>query len=305
MAKVNRRCFLAISASAVAVGGNVHANTMRQWSGSGLGARMTITLDHPDGADIARKAFAEVNRLEDIFSLYRADSALSRLNANGYLEHPPFELLECLSLCSSVHRATKGLFDPTIQSLWELYAEAYSAGSIPNPGDVSDRLAQVDWGRVEVASSAVRLQGTKLTLNGIAQGFVADKVATLLKRQGLTEVLINTGEMVAMGGEWPVILDDGQQHLGERIQLSDQALASSAPLGTVFDRQARVGHILDPRTGLAAKPRWRMISLLAPSAALADGLTTAMVLMDKREIDALLSNYSEAKVSSMKSTSRD
>ena len=81
---------------------------------------MTITLDHTDGERIARKAFAEVDRLEDIFSLYRANSALSRLNESGILTDPPFELLECLSLCGSVNRATGGLFDPTVQSLWHL-----------------------------------------------------------------------------------------------------------------------------------------------------------------------------------------
>jgi thiamine biosynthesis lipoprotein len=136
-----------------------------------------------------------------------------------------------------------------------------------------------------------------LTLNGIAQGFIADRVAGLLAAEGLTDILVDTGELRALGstptgGDWPVDLADGAGSLG----LRDQALASSAPLGTVFDAAGTAGHILDPRSGATARPRFRLVSVTAPSAALADGLSTALCLMDRPQIDATLARFPAARL---------
>ncbi|MFD1810237.1 FAD:protein FMN transferase [Gemmobacter lanyuensis] len=57
-------------------------------------------------------------------------------------------------------------------------------------------------------------------------------------------------------------------------------MATSAPLGTTFDAAGRVGHILNPLTGLAGAAQWRGVSISAPSAALADALSTAACLME-------------------------
>ena len=295
MTSLNRRRFLAISASALALAGPGHSGSLRQWSGSGLGAHMTITLDHADGEAIAERAFAEVDRLEDIFSLYRPASALSRLNAEGALENPPFELLECLGICGGVQRASGGAFDPTVQPLWRLYAEAFSNGRAPGTAEIRETLAMTGWNRVAIDPAAIRLdQGMALTLNGVAQGYVADRVAALLRAEGLDHVLIDTGEISALGGDWPVSLIAGNR-LGE-VPLRDRALASSAPLGTVFDTEGTVGHILDPVTGLPAAPVWRLVSVTAPGAALADALSTAAVLMKKSAIDAMLARYPRARL---------
>lgn len=294
MTTINRRRFLAISASAACLAGPAQASTLRQWSGTGLGARMTITLDHPQGESIARKAFVEVDRLENIFSLYRPHSALARLNADGLLKDPPFELLECLSLCAAAFRATGGFFDPTVQPLWKLYAQTWSQNRKPEEGEIASALEKVGWDKVDVSATAVRLApGSSLTLNGIAQGYVADRIAALLKRNGLTDILIDTGEHAAIGGNWPVMIDAGRM-VGP-IDLRDQALASSAPLGTVFDAQGQVGHILDPRTGLPAAAAWRVVSVTSSSAAIADAWSTAAALMNETEMLALFAQH-EAKL---------
>ena len=286
MKPLSRRRFLAISASAALLAGKSEAGALRQWTGSGLGARMTITLDHPDGEGIARRAFAEIDRLEDIFSLYRPASALSRLNADGVILDPPFELLECLSLCGGAHQSTGGLFDPTVQPIWRLYAEAHAAGRPPRDDEIEAALVNVGWSKVDMGPAAIRLpRGMALTLNGVAQGYVADRVATMLKRGGLSDILIDAGEFAALGGDWPVTIDAGRA--SRPVTLRDRALASSAPLGTVFDREGSVGHILDPRTGRPAVARWRLVSVTAESAALADALSTAAVLMDRAAMDAL------------------
>jgi thiamine biosynthesis lipoprotein len=296
---LSRRRFLTISAAALTCARTAQATTLHRWQGTALGARATITLSHPDAERITQTARAEIERLEQIFSLYRTSSALSQLNATGHLDAPPFELLDCLSLAATAHRATLGLFDPTVQPLWDLYARSHSAGHAPSDTEITAARARGHWADLRYDASAITLRpGMALTLNGIAQGYIADRVAHLLQAEGLSDILIDTGELRALGGtpqggDWPVTLDAPDR---PHISLRDRALASSAPLGTVFDAEATAGHILDPRTGKPATPRWHLISVTADSAALADALSTAMCLMSKEEIDAAASALKGAEV---------
>lgn len=302
MTHLSRRRFISIMAGLPALAGSVgraaQADTLFRWRGIALGAEAEIWLDHPRAAEITDGAAAEIARLEAIFSLTRNTSALSRLNAVGQLDAPPFELLECLALSGRVHAATGGLFDPTVQPLWALYARTNAQGRNPAPDELAQALGPVGWSGVSFDESAIRLRpGASLTLNGIAQGFIADRIADFLRAQGLTDVLVNTGEFRALGtmpdGEpWPV-----QLAAGGMVGLSGRALASSAPLGTTFDQAGQVGHILNPATGLPAPPQWRLVSISAPSAAVADGLSTAACLMpDRSRIVTALTEFPDARL---------
>ncbi|WP_372840847.1 FAD:protein FMN transferase [Phaeovulum sp.] len=299
-----RRRFLQISAAALAgtaTGVSAQAAAPVQWRGVAMGAGATITLAHPDAEALIASALAEIARLERIFSLHDAASAVSRLNATGRLETPPFELLECFALCSAVHTASGGRFDPTVQPLWQLYAE--SAGQAPAQAALAERLALVGWQAVRFDADAVHLPhpGMAITLNGVAQGYVADRVAALLRTKGLRDVLVNTGEFHALGvapdgHDWRIALDDRSGIAPSPVSLRDGAMASSAPRGTTFDAAEQIGHILDPQSGLPARTPWQLISVTAPQAALADALSTAMCLMDRAEMTALLGQFPAARL---------
>jgi FAD:protein FMN transferase len=302
MPELSRRRFLTIAAAA---GGALAfgkygraAPPLAHWRGVALGADASITLRHPEADRIVAAALAEIERLENIFSLYRAHSAISRLNAHGRLDQPPFEMLELLGMCGAVHAATGGLFDPTIQPVWATYAEHYANGRAPEEDAIRAALAKVGWPGVTVEASALTVAdpGMALTLNGIAQGYIADRVVAFLRGEGLRDVLVNTGEYRALGGHpdggsWPVSLRDGERLLEMPVHLRDLALATSATLGTAFDVEGKVGHILHPATGRPCAPTWRLISVTGPSAALADALSTAMCLMTRAEIKSVLDSF--------------
>ncbi|MDQ1901584.1 FAD:protein FMN transferase [Paracoccus sp. WLY502] len=290
---LTRRRFLAISATAACLPGALAA-APRYWSGQALGARASIRLDHPDAPAITARCLAEIDRLENILSLYRADSALSQLNRTGRLDNPPFELLDCLSQAGAVHRASGGAFDVTVQPLWAVWAEAAVQGRRPTPAEREAALERGGWDGVRMSPEAIILRpGQALTLNGSGQGYVADRVAALLEAQGLTDILIDTGELRALGQRsWPV-----RTAQGGSVPLSARALASSAPLGTCFDAGGRDGHILDPRTGGPVASPWEAITISAPSAALADALSTAACLMRNRdELDGLMAAFPAARL---------
>lgn len=291
----SRRRFLTILAGAMtlpAVGAKA-GTAISQWKGIALGAEAQIILDHPDADRIIPLAVSEIRRLENIFSLYRSDSQLSKLNRNGSLQAPEFEMVELLSICSNLNARTHGAFDPTVQALWSLYAERYSDGAQPDADQIASTLAVTGWNHVEFSASEVVLNrpGVMLTLNGIAQGYIADKVTEIFRRNGARNLLVNTGEISASGHApdgktWSVKIAN---HTEQPVRLSNAAIATSAPLGTTFDGNGVVGHILDPRNGKPTRNK-RQISVISNSAATADGLSTAFSLMSGSEIETAKSD---------------
>ena len=297
MALITRRRFIAISAAAIAPlvgGGTGHGTQAATWRGIALGASASIRIDGRtpgEAAGTLRACVREIARLEAVFSLYRADSALSRLNRAGMLRQPAPDLLAVLSTARGVHAATGGAFDPTVQPLWGLYARHFgSAGAAPavgpSPEDIAATLDDIGLDKVDADPGEIRFRqsGMAMTLNGIAQGYITDRVADLLRAHGLSNVLVNIGEIRALGGQangnpWKVGIPggSGDEGIGRRVDLADRAIATSATSGTVFDEDGRYGHILDPRSGRPARAR-RQVSVIAPSAALADAYSTAFCL---------------------------
>jgi len=307
MNKLSRRRFLSVSAGAATLAlmgvARAEAPDLYVWRGNALGAEAVIRLPAGAGAaGAAARAAAEIARLERIFSLYQADSALSNLNRDGRLAQPDAELLECLSVCNNVHRATSGLFDPTVQPLWALHAERYAAGQIPTDAEIAETRRKVGWEKVRLDEDEVAIgPGMALTLNGIAQGYIADRVAGLLRAEGLDNLLVNTGEYRAVGATpagaaWPITLAPS----GRELALRDRALATSAPLGTTFDQAGMVGHILDPHTGRPVHSAWASVSISAGSAALADALSTAACLIPSRSgVAAALAQFPDARLEAL------
>lgn len=295
---LTRRRFIAISAAlapsltlaGTGLGAGPHVET-----GIALGAHVTLRLHHPDAPRLAALAMTEIRRLEGIFSMYLPGSELSRLNRDGTLATPPFELLDCLSLAGAVHAASGGRFDPTIQPLWRAQALATERGEPLSADARAGASALTGWQHVTLSTETIAIRpGMALTLNGIAQGYIADRVAVLLSREGLTHALIDTGELVALPeAPWPVLLPDRE------IPLQGRALATSSPLGMTFGGDGRTSHIIDPGTGRPALPLWQSVSISAPSAALADALSTAACLIDGQDqITALCDRFRGAVLAS-------
>lgn len=285
---ITRRRVLTILAGAAVlpVLGARASTSVSEWNGIALGANARIILDHPDAERLIASAVDEIHRLEGIFSLYQKDSELSRLNRDGVLSNPSFEMIELLSICSNLNARTGGAFDPTVQTLWTTYAEA---GSLPSSDAIAQAMQSTGWKNVVYSGSEVSFVGARvaLTLNGIAQGYIADRVTKLFKDNGIKNVLVNTGEISALGtapdgSSWKVTLGDAE---GKSVSLNNKSIATSAPIGTTFDSNGVVGHILDPRTGFPGG-EWSQVSVVSTSAAIADGLSTAFTLMNEAEIIA-------------------
>lgn len=302
--KLSRRRFISIVAAVVAGGHRAGAAeaTGARWQGVALGAHADLRLvglPSREGERLLIVARREIERLERQFSLYRSDSALVRLNATGILERPEPDMLALCSLVSAIHQASAGKFDPSIQPLWSAYARA---SGVPNRKALAAARAAMGWKKVEISQQSIRLQpGAGLTFNGIAQGFITDRVVALLKAQGLEAGLVCVGEIAAVGaspggGDWAIGLADHEDgNADASIHLRDRAVATSSPRGTMFGASP-AGHILDPENGLSAPSTWQRVSVIHPSAAIADGLSTAGVLQSAAALRHMVSRYPGATV---------
>lgn len=292
---LTRRRFLSISAAALSVPAAAQAGESARWQGVALGAPASMVLAGvalPAARPVFAALEAELLRLERIFSLYRDDSALARLNARGHLDAPPPEMLDLLSLAGAMHDATGGAFDPTVQPLWR--ARATGGDEAAARGLIGWRQVGFDAGRVTLARP-----GMALTLNGIAQGYITDRIAELLKSHGFGDVLVDMGEVVARGrrgdgAAWQAGIAAPDGALVGRVTLRDRALATSAPMGTRLGDGR--GHIIDPA---GAGARRALVSVSAPRAAVADGLSTALCLVDDATADRAAARFAGARIEAL------
>jgi FAD:protein FMN transferase len=305
--RLSRRRFIAITG--IAAGCALWPLTSRtsppvhRWRGTALGAAASIHLVHPDpvvARELVESAVDEISRLERIFSLYRGDSDISRLNRAGALTSPPLALIELLTRAIAVSRATEGAFDVTIQPLWQRYAHYFARNTAAWAPPIDDVLPLVDWRAVEITPARLgfRRHGMAVTLNGIAQGFITDRVADLFRRKSVAHVLLDLGEIRAVGRHytgrpWRVAIADPASSAGTvgRVDLADRALATSGGYGTLFDAAGRFTHLIDPRNGRTASAA-RSITVTAADATTADAYSTAFALMDETEIAAVARDVS-------------
>lgn len=291
---LSRRRFIAISAAAgaCALPTAAWSSTVppQRWRGIALGAQASLLLHHPDRDEANRliaASVAEITRLENIFSLYRANSALSKLNRDSRLDHPPLDLVQALAECRSISAATRGAFDVTVQPLWRLYAEHFAdqgaASAGPSSQDIAAARALVNYRDISISERRIALarDGMGITLNGFAQGFITDRIAEFLRRAGMKNVLVDIGETRALdehpdGRSWRLGIrsPSNPNDVVRTIAFTDQAIATSGGYGTKFDSAGRHHHLFDPQTGRSTV-RYASVTVIASKAATADALSTA------------------------------
>jgi FAD:protein FMN transferase len=315
IAAPSRRRFLTMVGALAGVpmlGGSGGASadvTLYQWHGTSLGSPSRVLLYHHDraaAAQIIGRCVAEIERLERAFALFRGDSELVRLNRDGMLDAPSHDFLVLLSQCQRLSSLSDGAFDVTVQPLWNLYAAHFFGPATPSPegpavSKIERALSLVDWRKIDVTPRRVMLAqpGMGLTLNGIAQGFVTDRISEILRDHGCDRILADMGrsELRALGRHadgkaWQVGLADPRQPevVAVTLELVDHALCTSGGYGTPFERTGRHHHLFDPRTGTSANHHIA-VSVIAPKAMLADALSTALYVMPRERGRQLLESF--------------
>lgn len=257
----------------------------------GLGTFVSVSVVDPSPAraeEAVGAAFATLDRLDAELTRYRANAALSVLNAEGRLAGPPPDLVRLLELAAWSHRITNWAFDPTVQPVLAYLERTSAAGQRPDPALMAELRPLLGFEHVRWNEREVRLerQGMALTLNAVGKGHIVDQMAETLRSHGVRHGLVNAGgDLRAFGGKgegqpWTVALRDPANpgHSLTEVELFDGACATTGDYEVFFDREKLFHHVVDPATALC--PHWaHSATVVAGSTALADSMSTALMVL--------------------------
>jgi len=261
-----------------------------------MGTLVTITVVHPDAheaRDMVAASFAEMERLEDIFSRHRPGTSVSELNKVGRLEAPPVELVEVLSQSERYSRASDGAFDPTVAPLLTLYDRWFrDRGHAPPAAEVERARRLVDYRMLRVEPDHIRFEESQMaiTLDGIAKGYIVDRAVEVLTDAGSERVLVDAGGDMASAGNgsatdpWTVAIQDPHDDASYAglVRLAGECIATSGDYMQSFSEDRRFHHIIDPRTGISPEES-SAVTVVAGSAMEADALSTALLVLGPGE----------------------
>jgi thiamine biosynthesis lipoprotein len=273
--------------------------TLIRASRRAMGSFFEIRLPaHLAGAvDLATRALDLIDELEAQLTVYRDDSEVSRLNATAHLGPVAVEerLFGLLEQAVALAAATGGAYDVTAGALSVAWGFFKGPKHVPDPETLADARARTGWHHLwldrDRRTVAFDRPGILINLGSIGKGYAIDRAAALVRDHWWpTPALIHGGQSSlyalgsppgAFGGRWEVALRnpfDPAKPLGT-ICLRNRGLGTSGAAFQQFEANGRIyGHILDPRTGEPALGP-ASVTVLAPSAAEADALSTAFYLL--------------------------
>lgn len=260
-----------------------------------MGSPCEIQLFAPEHESANRAAsagIAEVERLEALYSRYRAESFLSRINAVAAKAGTiavDAETAALLDYADTCHRQSDGLFDITSGVLRRAWGR-FDASALPDSVTINALLARVGWEKVqwEKPQLTFGVAGMEIDFGGIVKEFAADRVAALCREFGMEHGVINLGGDIkvlgprADGIPWQVGIRHprARDEAAQTLQLRSGALASSGDYERCIEiGGVRYGHILNPRTGWPVR-RMAAVSVLADFCVVAGSASTIAMLKE-------------------------
>ena len=255
---------------------------------------LTLVAKNQTEADrLIEAAIAEIDRIERLISSWDQASETSLVNrmAGKQPVKVSKELYDLVFRAKAIAQMTERAFDPTYASVDKIWTFDGSSVQQPKAEIISATVAKIGFEKLVFdpleSSLYLPLQGMKIGFGAIGKGYAADRVKSLLQKQGVTAGIVNaSGDMSAWGSQpngktWQVGLVNpkNKEKVFAWFPISNQAVVTSGDYEKflMIDNK-RHGHIINPKTGY---PSQGVISctVFAPKAELADALSTALFVM--------------------------
>lgn len=245
------------------------------------------------GGQVADEVFAEMNRLENIFSRHEEGSDLNRINeaaGKDWVEVEP-EVITVLDKALEIADLTDGAFDPTVGPLLNLWGFGRDELRLPEQEEIEEILSLVDHRKIEIDRENSRVflsePGMELDLGGIAKGYIVDQGQEVALEHDLIASFVNAGGDINIRGTkpsgegWRIGIQDPDQaaELFAVVTMEKGSIATSGDYQRYFEEDGRrYHHLLDPSDGYPAEGL-SSVTIIADSAMEADVLSTAIFIL--------------------------
>ncbi len=249
-------------------------------------------------------AFAEMSRLDSLFSAYRADSEVAKLNREATMAGVAItnDMDSVLQASQWAAQISGGAFDITVAPILRLWGFGTDSLGLPAPEKIAGRRAYVDYENLVITSDAANHQksvtfrqpGMAIDLGGVAKGYVVDRGLAALQRAGIRDAMITAGgdlrtitSPLTAGRRYiwiqhprPANPDSASGSFFGRFKLEgDAAVSTSGDYERFFiNDNKRYHHIVDPHTGYPAD-KAISATVIAATSIQADALSTALFVL--------------------------
>lgn len=270
-------------------------------SGSTMGTTFSVTLVAPGdgiaGEPLKSQITATLSAVDELTSTWRTDSELAEFNANAATDWITVsaELCNAIDGALEISRLSDGAFDVTIGPLVNLWGFGPD-GEIREPPDdalIGETMAYVGYEGLQTRCNEPAMRkrhgAMYVDLSGWAKGHAVDKVAELLDEHGLSDYLVEIGGELrlrghnAEGRKWAIAVEAPStttRRPQALLRLTDTSVATSGDYRNYFDHDGqRYSHTIDARTGRPVAHDLAAVTVVSESAAWADAMATALLVL--------------------------
>lgn len=242
-----------------------------------------------DGTALVNK---EMNRIEQLLSVTKSGSDISRINfSNGRQTEVNKDTVTVLRHAMEVFSDSHGCFDPSIYKMVRLWGFTTDKYRVPRDEEIKSNLPFVDFSKVKVSDNSVSVPlGVQLDLGGIGKGYAGARCREVLLANGIKSAVLSIGGNVQTvglkpdGSLWTVAVKDpdGGENLC-RVKIGECAVVTSGGYERYFDFEGkRYHHIIDPKTGRPAQSEFKSVTVICADGTRADALSTAFYIGGKK-----------------------
>ena len=273
-----------------------------------MGGKFEITLAAADSSKANAhidEVIAEISRIEHLISDWKPESQVSRVNQNAGIAPVKVdrEVFELTQRALKLSQITGGAFDISFAAMEKVWKFDGSMTKVPSAQEIRKSVQNVGYQNIVLDSINqtifLRKSGMKIGFGALGEGYAVDRCRVLMQGKGIRDGLINaTGDMTAWGNRpksrrgWPIGIADPFRpgRVIKKIWLKESVATSGSYEKFAEIDGVRYSHIINPKTGYPATGLIS-VTVTGPSAEVANGLSTSIMVLGATEAKNLLSNF--------------
>lgn len=255
----------------------------------------TMRITYGSDRDFKDRVIGVTDEVERSLSPFLDDSRISFINRNEDMTTDSL-IDRVFAEAQRINRLSGGAFDPTVAPLVNLWGFGYAEPGCEPTREQIDSCLSLTGIRDCTISGGVMVKkspGTQFNFSAITKGYGIDRIAGMLREEGVENYMVEIGGEVALSGvnsrgeKWHIQIDspesdaDGHERLSV-IEVTDCCIATSGNYRNYRDTEhGRIGHTISPSTGMPIASEVLSATVIAPSTMTADALATALMAMSR------------------------